>query len=409
MRNIFERRGIELTFEDLQYSPEGILTAITARFQNKKTGQSGIFTKNKTTGIPSFEVYVNDKNETGFRTVKEESDPTSAVMYRDQSKIGDHPLYILNGKIYSDKDLKGRTIKSAETIEVLIPEYAVKKYGIKGKDGAIIIKNGEIMEDGTVAYSSKKKGEYPESNFVSIDDEGKPVFIHINKSTVTYESKGSGNVSKNSDSDWAERAVGNEDFYPSSTGSTTNLTVTNNGKTTGQGDSDTVGKGINSKDATKVFSGKKSPLIVIDGVIKKADFDANLIDPNTIQQINVLKDKSATEKYGKKGKNGVIEIHLKTRNDKENNNSDGYFLIGIKKTSTDAELEKIKLNFNKNGLIVTFEELKRDNNGMITHLKISARNESRNASATFDVNSGIPDVFIGQRDKEIIISSNPPR
>jgi protein TonB len=35
-----------------------------------------------------------------------------------------------------------------------------------------------------------------------------------------------------------------------------------------------------------------------------------------IKRINVLKDKSATEKYGEKGKNGVVEIYLKDPSEK---------------------------------------------------------------------------------------------
>ena len=35
------------------------------------------------------------------------------------------------------------------------------------------------------------------------------------------------------------------------------------------------------------------------------------INPNDIESITVLKDKSATEVYGDKGKNGVIIITLK--------------------------------------------------------------------------------------------------
>ena len=35
------------------------------------------------------------------------------------------------------------------------------------------------------------------------------------------------------------------------------------------------------------------------------------IDPNTIKAINVFKGETAIEKYGEKGKNGVIVITLK--------------------------------------------------------------------------------------------------
>lgn len=48
-----------------------------------------------------------------------------------------------------------------------------------------------------------------------------------------------------------------------------------------------------------------NPLYILDG---KEIPDLNGLEPNSIQSISVLKDKSAIEKYGEKGKNGAIEI-----------------------------------------------------------------------------------------------------
>ena len=56
-------------------------------------------------------------------------------------------------------------------------------------------------------------------------------------------------------------------------------------------------------DTTKPVEDK--PIIVIDG---KLTTDMNVISPNDIEKINVLKGKNATDKYGEKAKNGVIEI-----------------------------------------------------------------------------------------------------
>jgi TonB family protein len=66
----------------------------------------------------------------------------------------------------------------------------------------------------------------------------------------------------------------------------------------------------------KINSNGPLPLIVIDGTI--TDIEEDKIDPETIYSVNVLKDKSATEKfatdkYGEKGKNGVIEIITKEK------------------------------------------------------------------------------------------------
>jgi len=52
------------------------------------------------------------------------------------------------------------------------------------------------------------------------------------------------------------------------------------------------------------------PLIVIDGVVNEKT-GLNEIDPNQISSMDIFKDKTATDKYGEKGKNGVIEITTK--------------------------------------------------------------------------------------------------
>ena len=60
-------------------------------------------------------------------------------------------------------------------------------------------------------------------------------------------------------------------------------------------------------------SGKK-PLIVKDGVIADNQ-NVDNIPPETIESINILKNQTAIDKYGEKGKNGVIEIISKPKSD----------------------------------------------------------------------------------------------
>jgi TonB family protein len=61
------------------------------------------------------------------------------------------------------------------------------------------------------------------------------------------------------------------------------------------------------------------PLYVIDGIITE-NININTIDPESIDSIRVTKDAVAIEKYGEKGKDGVVEIYTKkndsSRNDK---------------------------------------------------------------------------------------------
>lgn len=57
---------------------------------------------------------------------------------------------------------------------------------------------------------------------------------------------------------------------------------------------------------------KQPPLYIVEEKEVTEEFIRKL-NPNDVDSINVLKDKSAIEKYGEKGKNGVIEIKLKKK------------------------------------------------------------------------------------------------
>ncbi|AUP80965.1 M56 family metallopeptidase [Flavivirga eckloniae] len=64
----------------------------------------------------------------------------------------------------------------------------------------------------------------------------------------------------------------------------------------------------------KTFKGKA--IYILDGN-EITEKELRSIDENAINSINLLKDKSATKKYGDKGKNGVIEITTKKQKNKK--------------------------------------------------------------------------------------------
>ena len=53
--------------------------------------------------------------------------------------------------------------------------------------------------------------------------------------------------------------------------------------------------------------------MVIDGVVQKADYALKTFDSDKIQAVSVLKGQRATEKYGTKGAEGVVEITTKKK------------------------------------------------------------------------------------------------
>src|SRR5690606_18660965 len=74
---------------------------------------------------------------------------------------------------------------------------------------------------------------------------------------------------------------------------------------------------IQKSDIHKVLEARPSslsdPLYIVDGIVYK-EAKAPDLDPSGIESIKVLKGTQAIEKYGDKGKNGVIEITTKKKN-----------------------------------------------------------------------------------------------
>lgn len=68
----------------------------------------------------------------------------------------------------------------------------------------------------------------------------------------------------------------------------------------------------NPKKAIREKNSKK-PLLILNGKLTDNQTNVDAIDPETIESVNVLKEKEATAKYGKAAKNGAVEI-----NEKEN-------------------------------------------------------------------------------------------
>ena len=75
-------------------------------------------------------------------------------------------------------------------------------------------------------------------------------------------------------------------------------------------DIEVIGKGDDSSYFFIDNDGKDEPLYYVDGKKAKSK-DIKEISPNDIERINVLKGDKAVENYGKKAKNGVIEITTK--------------------------------------------------------------------------------------------------
>lgn len=92
--------------------------------------------------------------------------------------------------------------------------------------------------------------------------------------------------------------------------------VFNDIKITVEGDSNINNATISGKIKINGLNLDKLPIIVIDGKLQSSKMDVNSIPPNNIESINVLKGKTALDKYGSKAINGAIEITTKAKSGK---------------------------------------------------------------------------------------------
>lgn len=274
------------------------------------------------------------------------------ILLNDNKSVKQKPLIVLNGKEQKKNfDFNSIDPDDIESINVLKGEDAIKKYGKAAKDGVIII-------------STEKTGNTGASTF--------------------HSSKGS-------------QFASNKTRIITITGETDEINATQ--------------YGTRSNPATVHYypedENEQKPLIVVNGEEKGKTFEMESIVAVDIESVNVLKDESATKKYGDKGENGVIEITLKDKNAKVQ--PAGTFLV-IKATTSDAGLKAIEKQLKeRSNLKVIFEKVRRNADGLIKELKVTAKSENEEIVGTFNETDSIDEIYIGLINNKIYISSNAPR
>ncbi|MBU2927389.1 M56 family metallopeptidase [Winogradskyella psychrotolerans] len=177
------------------------------------------------------------------------------------------------------------------------------------------------------------------------------------------------------------------------------------------------------KNITYQSNKNPKPLIIVNGKEVSSE-SLNTLDPDKIESVTVLKDEKAINKYGEKGKNGVIELITKesviiTKKDNirevetteitsvtyidDKDPSKNATIAYISKYSTDEVLASHQVNLERLGITVKYSKLKRNKAGEITSIKISLDDKGGSkASATWKVNDGIPNIEYGKSEGSLI-------
>jgi len=337
-----------------------------------------------------------------------------------------------------------------------------KKYEIKGKkpiDSFMLTlsKKGDLIEAAFTSEPLWKKtvtGSYNESEVTEISEDFDDILIVID-GVKQPKDKDAMKTIKSTDIESINILKGPDNKYGED-GKKGVMEVTIK-KADSQ--SSTIGK-------TSGVAFKANALYVVNGIRIKNEDALKDIDPNNIETITILKDKSAVSTYGDEGKDGVIIITTKANKQydldkspsqivKDNNNpkkssitvvttqsispddktgdkktswaaegavqingskenggknmdfklaDDGDSGFLVMKKSTDADLDYYAEILAKNGIVFKYSGVKRNSDGEIIKIKIELKDNKKNkASGTFENNKGITTIYAGKKEGLLII------
>jgi hypothetical protein len=283
-------KGVSVDFKGIKRNSNGEITAIKVVYDNG-AGDKGTYQKKKNTPIEPFKVVVNFKNEDAPKITISQLLESKIEVVEIMDNGNSHNTWVSSGS-------KGKTIKIKKegdteviylngklvTREELGKEGKIEKWFVKGIDR---LEGNDSLTGKTTIDELKFKDEHGNEEKIirlKAKNNNESDFIIIKKDSSDSKFK---KVVVDIDNNIDEHVDENVFVI----------------KTDEAGDYDNNLKFVSKK-------GPK-PLFIMDGKeVKKLKNTS----PDEIESINVLKGKAARKKYGRKGKNGVVEIITKEKN-----------------------------------------------------------------------------------------------
>ncbi|MCK0155842.1 TonB-dependent receptor plug domain-containing protein [Cellulophaga sp. F20128] len=296
---------IDLKFEKIRRNASGEITAISSSFKYGETN-SGNFDLSGIKPIKPFQFAIKmtadgkEVEEVAFKTGVNASQPLNRITVEGHPIKGKKkPLFFIDGKEMDESfDENQLNPENIDSISILKGEKAEDVYGAKAKNGVVMIATKGNQQDINAYQATNKLTVVGQS----IYGDKKPLIVLDGiemESSYDLESINPVNIESVSvlKGKKAKDAYGAKGKYGV-------VVITSN-------NSDVRTDQSKTKTITHRIVTDKKPLIVLDGKEMESSFDMESIDPDNIKSVNVLKGEKATEKYGKKGKDGVVEITTK--------------------------------------------------------------------------------------------------
>ncbi len=330
MKENFAKSGTKFKFKKLKRNNKDEITGISITVKNKAGNEAKL---SQQSDKPISAIKINDNLTTGELSIGNvsEMDNTQNVFFSSGSD-GTHQTYVVKSDKKSDKNMtwvtaddtklslveesNGVVIVTDEdgehkTITVTVDENKDIQFGDSGKKNVSVWVSDE-NDTSTLSMGEDKKKSYTytikrvggeDDIHVGHDvgSESSKNFIFISDGKTKGDSTKLGEIKiikLHEDGDEPHKMIIKTD--KSSNGNTFIFKT----------DSDDKIDASNTKKIIFRSTSNKTPLFILDGKeMKEGKIDD--ISPDTIQSMNVLKGEKAIEKYGEKGKDGVIEITTK--------------------------------------------------------------------------------------------------
>ncbi len=330
MKENFAKSGTKFKFKKLKRNNKDEITGISITVKNKAGNEAKL---SQQSDKPISAIKINDNLTTGELSIGNvsEMDNTQNVFFSSGSD-GTHQTYVVKSDKKGDNNMtwvtaddtklslveesNGVVIVTDEdgehkTITVTVDENKDIQFGDSGKKNVSVWVSDE-NDTSTLSMGEDKKKSYTytikrvggeDDIHVGHDvgSESSKNFIFISDGKTKGDSTKLGEIKiikLHEDGDEPHKMIIKTD--KSSNGNTFIFKT----------DSDDKIDASNTKKIIFRSTSNKTPLFILDGKeMKEGKIDD--ISPDTIQSMNVLKGEKAIEKYGEKGKDGVIEITTK--------------------------------------------------------------------------------------------------
>lgn len=355
-KSLMDKHGVILKFSDIKYNQEGFLSNITVEFIDKSNVSSGSITKSNSAGIDAFRYVYNQEEGSKFSSSTDNISIAETVTLKG-----------LKTSVNDSTSASGKTFTYVATKNK--PLYVVQgNYQPTSSQGNVVYSgsstvsiSGNNIKQGVVIVPTRKGGDSTNYGFSA----NRVYFMD----SVRFTNK-----------DYDASQISNARANPLQPGTTA----------------------VYFKDSLFISEGKKlKPLYVVDGKEMDKSFKVANLNSQNVRSMNIIKGTAAITKYGEKAKDGVIEIST-VKNTAINIGT----LVTISPTSSHKDLQEFKKRLKAANIEAEFKNVKRNKEGLITNIKITAKYKSKELSATFSEKGGIPEIFIGLSN-DILAMSHP--